>query len=147
MQINNRYELRNLRNVCLYLLEVICSRRHTVFHVSPGMVDLTSTSTLNVAWFCHSLAWLLLPLLCWWHPNIHLIPPIWLSEGCTLHSLPGRYLEVYVKAPPKAWDLDNTELVFLQWNGCRCREQPIITVHIQFKFLVLVYRAVRGTTP
>lgn len=44
-------------------------------------------------------------------------------------------------------ELDNTELVFLLGNGCLCRDLPITTTHIQFKFLIPVYRAVRGTTP
>ncbi len=50
----------------------------------------------------HTGAWLLLPLLCWWHTALSLFPTRWYNGSCMDLRLPGRHLGMDERTSPTA---------------------------------------------
>ncbi len=50
----------------------------------------------------HTGAWLILPLLSWWHTALSLFPTRWSNGSCTDLRLPGRHLGMDERTSPTA---------------------------------------------
>ena len=81
----------NLERICVWTLS---SHHWGPSRFRPG-------SPLLLSRLCHSLTWLFLPQLCWWHPTHPLFSPNWNTGSSTSLCLSDWHLSVDVLTPPE----------------------------------------------